>query len=74
MCGFSACDTVRDAAAEWDAGNTAEAIHLLRVARESLSMARICQLLGVERTRAIYGLVISIKRGKSVTFIKRVAV
>jgi hypothetical protein len=36
-------------------------------------MARICQILGIDRTRAIYGLVIDIRRGKSVTFIARVA-
>jgi len=73
MCSYSAADAVRDAAVAWDAGNRDEARYLLLVARDSLSMARICQILGIDRTRAIYGLVIDIRRGKSVTFIARVA-
>ncbi|MEK7603259.1 MAG: hypothetical protein AAB459_03380 [Patescibacteria group bacterium] len=70
MCGLFASDAVRDAAAEWDAGNHEKARYILCLARETLSMARICQLLGIERTRQIYGLVIVINRGKSVRFIE----
>lgn len=71
MCQMNPSDTVREAIFEWENGNIEIAIYLLKIARESLSMARICQLLGVELTMAIYGLVIEISNGKSVKFVER---